>query len=192
MPLSPTTSLLFSWAARARLGFEAAPIQGWFERWEPYDTLTAPLSFRNACTWSATPGQVVLVEPWYADEGLTPIDRAVFAYALHPGLRGRAAARIGEHFVTRVAFLGTTPRPTVKLGDPLWDEHVVTVATSVEEAQGALPSRLRRLLAGWGFQGHIELRPGGAVVFQAGNAPDPAGYDRLLATTRAIVAAAVG
>jgi hypothetical protein len=113
------------------------------------------------------------------------------AFAVHPGLERRAAMRVGEHFLTRVAYIESAPPPTVQLGDATWDKHVVTLAASRSEAAAAFHRRLRKLLAGWGFQGHLELRPGGLVVHYAGLQPTPEGYDRLLRITREIVAKAV-
>jgi hypothetical protein len=181
------------WANRVRLGYEPHPDEEWFRRWEPHDALTPPTSFFNSCTWLAAPhpGHVVVVEPWYAPEDVDPLDRTVMAFAVHPGLKRRAAMRAGDHFVTRVAYLESPPPPTVKVGDPTWDAHAITLAASPSEAATAFHGRLRRLLAGWGFQGHVELRPGGIVVWYAGLKPIPDGYDRLLRITREIVAKAI-
>ena len=79
----------------------------------------------------------------------------------------------------------------MQVGDPVRDENVVTLAASAAEAEGGFHRRLRKLLSGWGFQGHVELRPGGLVVYYAGLKPIPEGYDRLLRITREIVGKAV-
>src|SRR5262249_18205895 len=129
--------------------------------------------------------------PWYASEGVDPLDRVVMGFAVHPGLRWRAAMRAGEHFVTRVAYIESPPPPTVQVGDPVWDQNAVTLAASGPEAEGGFHRRLRKLLSGWQFQGHVELRPGGLVVYYAGLKPIPEGYDRLLRITREVVGKAV-
>jgi hypothetical protein len=190
-PLGSTQ--IAQWAAQYRLGYEPMPEEAWFRRWEPHDTIAPPATFFNAATWLATPdpGHIVVVEPWYADEGVDPLDRVLLAFAVHPGLRFRASARAGEHFVKRVAFIESPPPPEVKVGDPTWDANVATFATTPEVAAGGFHRRLRKLLVGWGFQGHVELRPGGVVVFYAGLQPIPEGYDRLLRITREIVGKAV-
>jgi hypothetical protein len=182
-----------AWASRARLGYEPHPDEDWFRRWEPHDVIAPPGAFFNACTWLAAPdpGHVVLVEPWYALEDGEPLDRTVLAFAVHPALRRRAAMRVGGHFLTRVAYLESAPPPTVTLGDAIWDRHVVTLAASGSEAAAAFHPRLRALLAGWGFQGQIELRPGGLVVYDAGVKPIPEGYDRLLRIVRELMAKAI-
>jgi hypothetical protein len=179
------------WAAIHALGYEWHPRDDWFRRWEPYDTLAPPSHYYNACTRMAAPGHIVLVEPWYADEDVEPLERTILGFASHPGLIRRAAMRAGEHFNTRVAFLESPPPPTVKLGDPLWDAHVVTRAASALEASTAFHPRMRQLLAGWGFQGHIELRAGGLVVHQAGLRPVPDHYERLMRVVRELVMTAI-
>jgi hypothetical protein len=187
------SNAIAAWASRAGLAYEPTPDEAWFRRWEPHDAIAPPASFFNACTWYAKPepGHIVVVEPWYAAEDTDPLDRAVVAFAVHPALRWRAAMRAGEHFLTRVAYIESAPPPTVQVGDPLWDRNVVTLAASPSEASNAFHPRLRRLLAGWGFQGHLELRPGGLVAYYAGLKPIPEGYDRLLRITRDLVAAAI-
>jgi hypothetical protein len=118
----------------------------------------------------------VIVEPWYATDDGEPLERALLGFAMHPGITRRAAMRVGEHFMTRVAFLESPSPPQVRIGDALWDEHVTTFAASAEVAAAAFHPRLRKLLAGWGFQGHLELRArGGLVVHWAGLRPIPAG-----------------
>lgn len=193
MPTLPAgTAQIAQWSERAALGYEAFPDEAWFRRWEPHDAIAPPARFVNACTWLARPdpGHIVVVEPWYAEDD-EPLDRVVMAFAVHPMLRYRAAMRAGDHFVTRVAYIESPPPPTVKLGDPIWDENVTTLAMSEGDAQRGFHRRVRKLLAGWAFQGHVELRPGGMVVYYAGLKPIPEGYDRLLRITREIVAKAI-
>jgi hypothetical protein len=182
-----------AWATRARLPYEATPDEAWFRRWEPHDAITPPVCFFNSCTWNARPdpGHVVVVEPWYAAEGAAPLERSIVAFAMHPALRRRAAMRVGEHFLTRVAYIESAPPPTVQVGDAMWDRHVVTLAASPSEAASAFHPRLRGLLSSWGFQGQLELRPGGLVVHYAGLQPIPEGYERLLRIAREIVAKAI-
>ncbi len=197
-PLPPGSHAINDWARALRLAYAAYPDEDWFRRWEPHDTLAPPARFFNAVTWLAgpptpwgPPDHVVVVEPWYAGDDLDPLERSIVAFAVHPSFRRRAAMRVGEHFLTRVAFLESPPPPKVEIGDPLWDANVTTFAASSNEAAAAFHPRLRKLLAGWGFKGHIELRPGGVVVHYAGLSPIPDGYDRLFRMTREIVAKAV-
>jgi len=190
-PLPPGSALVQQWAAHAGLTYQTRPDETWFRRWEPHDTIAPPTLFFNSCTWVTQPGHVVLVEPWYAPEDAEPLERGVIAFAVHPGLERRAAIRVGEYFLTRVAFIESPPPPEVKLGDELWDTHVKTFARSARDAAMAFHPRLRKLLAGWGFQGHLELREGGLVVYYAGLQPTPEGYDRLLRITKDIVNKAV-
>jgi hypothetical protein len=179
------------WAGARRLGYAWRPDEAWFRRWEPHDTLTAATLFYNSCTANAGRSSVVLVEPWLAAEDMEPLDRTVLAFASHPGLYRRAAMRVGEHFLTRVAFLESPPPPTVTIGEKVWDQHVKTFAASSLEASAAFHPKVRRLLAGWGFAGHIELRPGGLVVHQAGLRPTPEHYERLWKTTVDVLNAAI-
>jgi hypothetical protein len=180
------------WASQRGLAYEAHPDDAWFRRWEPYDTMAPPTAYMSSCTWTTATGHVVLVEPWYAPEDAEPLERTVLAFATHPALVQRAAARVGEHFNTRTLFLENPPPPEVKLGDALWDAHAATFAASADDARAAFHGRLRRLLAGWGFQGHLELRAGGGlVVHAAGLAPTPDGYARLLQMANDVVDAAV-
>lgn len=191
LPLGSTR--IAQWAASAKLGYDPIPDETWFRQWEPHDAIAPPARFVNACTWLARPdpGHIVIVEPWYAADESDPLERVLMAFAVHPMLRHRAAMRAGDHFVTRVAYIESPPPPEVKLGDPLWDTNVTTLATSESEAARGFHRRVRKLLSGWAFQGHVELRPGGMVVYYAGLAPIPEGYDRLLRITREIVAKAI-
>lgn len=192
-PLPQGSTNIAEWAAAARLGYDPFPEEAWFRRWEPHDTIAPPTRFFNACTWMARPdpGHIVVVEPWYALEEMDPLERVVIAFAVHPALRARASIRAGEHFVTRVAYIESPPPPELTLGDPLWDANVTTFAASQHDAEVGFHRRLRKLLAGWGFRGHLELRPGGLVAYYAGLQPIPEGYDRLLRITREIVVRAV-
>lgn len=173
------------------LSYEARPDEAWFRQWEPFDTMAPPSAYLNACTRRTPDGHLVLVEPWYAPDDAEPLERTVLAFATHPAIVRRASARVGEHFNTRTLFLeGPPPRPT-KLGDALWDEHAATFAASPEEGRAAFHGRLRALLAGWGFRGHVELRAGGGLVLHvAGLPPTPEGYDRLAQSLVEVVAAA--
>jgi hypothetical protein len=155
--------------------------------------MVSPTAYYNACSWPAPPGSVTLVEPYTEDEDslVAPIDRTVIGFASHPGLRHSASMRAGEHFITRTQILIDPPPPLVEIGDPVWDQHVVTRASSVQEARAAFTTSLRDLLRGWGFTGHIELRPGGAIVHQAGLWPNPQGYEQLSRTLPQIVQAAL-
>jgi len=169
------------------------PNETWLRAWEPYDTISPPGQYLHAVTRTSPHGPYVLAEPWYAqDLDSEPLERTILAYATHPSLVRRAAMRVGEHFVTRVAYIESPPPPQVKIGDALWDQHVTTYAASPSEAAAAFPQRLRSMLASWGFQGHLEMRPGGLVVWMAGFRPVPEHYQRLLDAAREIVHAAVG
>jgi hypothetical protein len=146
----------------------------------------------NACSWAAHPGSATIVEPWTEDGLFEPMDRTLFAFVRHPNLRYGASMRVGEHFITRVAFLTDPPPPEVKLGDPVWDEHVVTRAASVEQAQRAFTPSLRQLLRNWGFRGHLELRPGGLIMHCADLKPTAQGYDAMMQRVKPVVDAAMG
>lgn len=100
--------------------------------------------------------------------------------------------RVGEHFLTRVAFIESSPPPKVAIGEKLWDQHVTTFAASGSEAARAFPPRLRNLLASWGFQGHLEVRPGGLTVYMTGLRPVVEHYQRMFGITREILHAIVG
>ena len=145
----------------------------------------------NSCSWPANPGSIALVEPWTEEDDFEPMDRTILGFVKHPGLRCRAAMRVGEHFITRVAFLENPPAPIVKIGDMVWDEHVVTRAASDNEASKAFTPSLRRLLQTWGFRGHLEMRPGGLVVHSAGYKPIAEHYQQLSVSIRQIVTAAL-
>ena len=192
MPLVPIGSdRVAAWAASRGLAYRANPDEQWFRAWEPFDTMAPPTLYLNACTWAQNPGQATIVEPWYAPEDGTPLDRTILAFASHPGLRYRASARAGEHFSTRVAFIESRPPPQITIGDALWDEHVTTLAISEEDGRRAFHRRLRRLLAGWGFSGHLELRQGGLVCHYAGLLPVARDYDRMLFIVRDLINAAI-
>lgn len=177
--LPPGSEAVAQWAASRRLGYEARPEDAWFRRWEPYDTMAPATVYYNAVTWTKSRLVVVLAEPWFAPEDGEPLERTLLGFASHPDLVRRAAARVGEHLLTRVAFIENARPPTVQVGDKLWDQHVATFAASGSEAAAAFNARLRKLLAGWGFHGHLEMRAGGVVMHFAGIYPEPRGYERL-------------
>jgi hypothetical protein len=181
-----------AWAHGNGLLWAPYPAESWFRHWEPYDTISPPGHYINSVTRTSPHGPYVCVEPWYASElNDEPLGRALLAYATHPSLMYRAAMRVGEHFVTRVAFIESPPPPKVTLGDAVWDEHVATFAASGSEAARAFPPRLRKLLASWGFQGHLEIRPGGLVLYMAGLRPIAEHYQRLLGLSREVLHAIV-
>jgi hypothetical protein len=191
LPLPPGSELVAHWARSRRLAYQGHPDETWFRRWEPYDTMVAPQHYFNACTWTAPAGHVVIVEPWTAPADMDPLERTLLGFATHRELYRRAAMRVGDPFLTRVAFLESPPPPRVTVGDKLWDEHATTFAASSSEAAVAFHRRLRRLLAGWGFVGHLELRPGGLCVHYDGIRPEPEQYDRMLRVVTEIVGAAI-
>ncbi|MBW2523128.1 MAG: hypothetical protein JRI23_03090 [Deltaproteobacteria bacterium] len=185
------TGPIAQWARRKRVAHQVRPEQGWFRKWEPFDTMISPTCFLNALSWPAPPGNVTLAEPWTEEGDEEPMDRTIIAFVSHPGLRLRASMHAGEHFITRVTFLEDPPLPEVQLGDPLWDQHVVTRGASVEEAAAAFHPALRQLLAGWGFQGHLELRPCGLVLHYAGLKPTPEHLSRMSRIVPEVVTAAL-
>jgi hypothetical protein len=180
------------WAFSRKLKYEANPDQGWFQHWEPFDMLVAPSHYYNACSWVSGSSTAVLVEPWTGLGDIEPVDRTVLAFANHPALHHRAAMRVGEHFLTRVAYLESPPPPEVKVGDPVWDGNVVTRATSPEAAAAAFHPGLRALLQTWGFRGHVELRPGGAVIYVAGVKPSADGYQQMSTIVTQLMSSALG
>lgn len=190
-PLPPGSDAIASWAARRRLGYEARPDGRWFRKWEPFDTMVSAEAYYNAVTWSVPGGTVTVAEPWIAPLDSEPLGRTLLFFAVHPGLTRRAAARAGEHFNTRVAYVENPPPPRVQLGEPTWDHHATTFAASPSEALAALPRAARELLLGWGFAGHLEVRPGGLVFNQIGIAPDPRPLDGMLAGMQTLVRAFV-
>ena len=192
-PTPHGSSVIAHWAGSRGLRYEPHPEEAWFRRWEPHDTIAPPSHFLNACTWSAAPhpGHVVLVEPWYAFDDMAPLDRTLMAFASHPSLGPRASIRGGEHFLTRVAFIESARPPEVEVGDPAWDALVTTFAVTPEMAMTAFHRRLRKLLLGWNFQGHLEMRAGGLVLHFAGLRPIQEDYDRLLRIVQQVVEKAI-
>lgn len=178
-PLPEGSAEVAAWARGRRLRLEPWPDQAWFNAWEPFDTMVAAEAWFNAASWSVPPGSATIAEPWHAPIDSEPVDRTALLFISHPGFVRRAAARGGEHFNTRVTYLENPPMPTVKLGDPTWDDHMLTLAASPSEAAAAFPKAARQLLASWRFNGHIEVRPGGLVVHFAGTRPVPEHLDRL-------------
>lgn len=191
IPLPAGSDAIAQWAAYRRLAYEAVPGEGWFRAWEPYDTMVAPQHYFNAVTWTAPRGHVVIVEPWTAPADTEPLERTLVGFATHQSLYRRAAMRVGEPFLTRVSFLESAPPPKVTVGDKVWDENVTTFAASQSEAAAAFHKNLRKLLAGWGFKGHLEMRAGGLCVHYEGLKPKPTHYERLMNIVNDIVGAAI-
>ena len=186
-PLPEGSADVAAWARGRRMKLEPWPDQAWLSAWEPFDTMVGAEAWFNAASWSVPPGSATIAEPWHALVDSEPVDRTALLFVTHPGFVRRAAARGGEHFNTRVSYLENPPMPTVKVGDPVWDEHMLTLAASPSEAAAAFPKGARALLASWRFSGHIEVRPGGLVVHFAGTRPMPAHLDRLFHATEALV-----
>ena len=191
LPRPRGSELIEQWAFRNGFTYQATPEAGWFDAWEPFETMVAPAAWFNAVSKPYRSGHITIAEPWLADEGFEPLDRALVAFAIHPRLRHKASARIGESFLTRVAYVGTSPPPKAFVGDRTWDERAVTFAPIGTDPGAALVPGLRKLLADWNFAGHIELRPRGMVLNVAGLRPEPENLDRLfqfvsLAVDRAV------
>ncbi len=187
-PLPAGSDRIAAWARSRRAAYEGMPNAEWFRAWEPFDTMVSAEAYLNSVSWAMPPGLVTVAEPWLAALDSEPLDRTLLAFVTHPAFRRRAAARGGEHFNTRVAFIENAPPPTVQIGDPVWDQHMVTFAASPSEAAAAFPEGARRLLASWGFTGHIEVRPGGLVIHFAGTRPEPEHLSRLAKAIPALVA----
>lgn len=193
MSALPEGAEQLAWLARQkRLTFEPRPNEDWFHAWEPFDTMVSAEHYVNAVSWSMPPGTVTAAEPWLADIAGEPIDRTLLVFVSHPAFTRRAAARAGEHFNTRVAYLESPPPPTVRIGDATWDAQVTTLAASASEAVAALPPGARRLLLSWRFTGHLEVRPGGFVVHFAGTRPTADHLGRLLGTVPELTRALLG
>ncbi len=192
-PMPPGSDRIARWAAANAFKYSPRPDPSWFQQWEPYDTIVSPTAYLNACMRSYHPGQrhVALVEPWVADEGFEPIDRTMLALVNHPALRWKVSARIGESFLTRVAFVSSPAPPAVKTGDEAWDQVANTFAWDQVHLTNGLTPKLRKLLLSWGFQGHLELRQGGLVLHVAGLHSAPEDLDRLLPFVHEVVSAAV-
>lgn len=181
------SEILQHYAMTRRFGYEARPDERWFRHWEPYDTMVSPEFWFNACTERTPFGTFVLAEPWTAGEGLDPIERTVVGFAQFQTPMRRAAIRVGEPFLTKVVYIEAPPPPQVKIGEPIWDEHVKTFARSPEEALQAFPPRLRELLRQRGFRGHLEIRPGGLIVHHEGLQATPNDYEATLRMTHEVV-----
>lgn len=178
--MPPGTDAIGMFARSRGMLFDPRPDERWFRHWEPHDTMVAPELWLNAVTERARRGTFVVAEPWTANEGFVPIERTVVGFAQIQGPQCRAAMRVGEPFLTRVAFLESAPPAQVELGDPTWDEHVTTFANAVDVARRAFPPALRELLRARGFRGHLEIRSGGFVVHHEGSLPTPHDYDLTL------------
>jgi hypothetical protein len=176
----PGSEQIAVWARQHRLRYESHPQEEWFRAWEPFDTMVSASAYFNAVSWALVPATFTIAEPWLAPLDSEPLDRTLLGFASHPGFQRWAAARGGDHFNTRVAYLENPPPPRVEIGDPRWDRFVATFAASPAEANAAVPIAARQKLAEWGFSGHLEVRPGGMVVHFAGLQPIPRDYERLL------------
>ncbi|HQP36031.1 MAG TPA: hypothetical protein PLI95_12665 [Polyangiaceae bacterium] len=168
------------WAARNGFNYQPVPDHEWFAAWEPFETMVAPPAWFNAVSGAYRSGHVTIAEPWLADEGFEPIDRTLVAFVVHPRLRGKASARVGESFLTRVAYVGSAPPPRAKVGDPRWDERATTYAPIGTEPGAVLLPGLRELLLAWRFEGHLELRPRGMILHVAGLHPNEESLDKLM------------
>jgi hypothetical protein len=190
-PAAPGSERIAAWARERGLQYRGFPDQQWFAAWEPYDTMIGAEAYLSSVSWALPPGTATIAEPWLAPLDAEPLDRTLLVFVSHPRFVRRAAARSGEHFNTRVAYLEAPPPPTVRLGDPAWDERVVTLAASPSEAAAAFPPAARRLLLEWRFSGHLELRPGGLVVHFAGLLPIPEHVAQLVRSVPGLVGALV-
>jgi hypothetical protein len=178
--LPPGSEQIDAWARLCGFPYRGFLEEAWFRAWEPFWVLISPLRYLNAVQAVVGRSQVILAEPWYADDGFLPERRSLFAFVSHPGLRYRAAARIGASSLTRVAFLGEL-RPTEQsTGDVEWDNLALTYAASPLDAVRAFTPSLRKLLLGWGFAGHLELKHGGLLLHLEDAQPVPYDLERVL------------
>jgi hypothetical protein len=176
----PGSDRIAAWALHRGFPYRAVPDEPWYRAWEPFWTLLSPLAYFNAVHVPSPQAQLVLVEPWYADDGFVPERRSLLAFLAHPALRHRAAARIGASKLTRVAFLGEPRPPEQSTGDTEWDHLALTLAASHLDAVRAFTPSLRKLLLGWNFEGHIEIMRGGLVLHLEDALPCPEDYERVL------------
>lgn len=180
-PVPPAGSeRIASWAHARGLPYQVTPEEPWFRSWEPFWVMVSPIHYFNAVRVQLGSAQVVLVEPWYAPDDLTPTQRALLVFLSHGSLKYRAAARVGAGPLTRVAFLGEARPREQFTGDPAWDDQAVTFAATPLEAVRAFTPSLRKLLLGWSFEGHVEMRPGGLVFHLASALPTASDFERLL------------
>jgi hypothetical protein len=180
-PPPPGSDQIGLWAYKRNLPYQPTPEPDWYRAWEPFLTMVSPARYHNAVQCPLGSSQVVLAEPWAAVGDLEPLGRTLMAFVTHGALRYRAAARIGGSHLTRVSFLGSAPPRQQSTGDTEWDNRAITFADTPLEAVRAFTPSLRKLLLGWDFEGHIEIRPGGLVFHLATSRPIPSDYERLLA-----------
>jgi hypothetical protein len=177
----PGSQAVARWAAGRRYAFQLAPDDAWYRSWEPLDTLLAPARYVNAVATSVRRAQLVVVEPWMAYGDDAPLARSLFAFVSHPRVRGRASMHVGQSHVTRVTFLHSPPPPKQRFGDGAFDEVAVAYAPAPGEMALAFPPTLLAFLRSSSFEGHLEVRYGGFVLYRTGLAPTPAGYEAVLA-----------
>lgn len=181
MPSPFDTPSIAAWAQQHGFPYLATPDDGWYRAWEPFWSMISPIRYLHAVRAQVGPEtQVVLVEPWYEDHGLTPTSRALLAFVSHPALQHRAAARLGAGPLSRVVFLGERPPKQQFTGDPAWDEAAATFADTPLEAVRAFTPSLRKLLLSWSFEGHLEIKHGGLVLHVASAQAVPHDYSRVL------------
>lgn len=171
---------LAAWARLRGVYCHGSPEDSWFRAWEPFWVLISPLRYFNAIQLRHGDTQTVLVEPWYAEDGFEPQRRSLFAFVSHHGLKYRAATRIGASKLTRVAFLGENKPQEQSTGDVEWDNVALTYAPSPLDAVRAITPSLRKLLLGWSFEGHLELKHGGLLLHLENAQPIPSDCERVL------------
>ena len=185
--LPPGSDAIAAWARGHRLPYQPAPEPSWYRAWEPFDTIVAPGRYYNAVEIAVAGGRAIVVEPWASLDDTPPLDRTIVAFVTHPELHHRASAKVGDTFLTRVAYVGQTPPRQQTTGDVEWDHVAVTYAATPLEAVRAITPSLRKLLLGWGFAGHLEIREGAMLFHLADARPTPADYDRVARWIPAVI-----
>ena len=79
-----------------------------------------------------------------------------------------------------VAFLGENRPQEQSTGDTEWDNVALTYAPSPLDAVRAVTPSLRKLLMGWSFEGHLELKHGGLLLHLENALPVPSDCERVL------------
>lgn len=180
MSAPPDSEQIAAWARLRGVPYFKYPDELWFRAWEPFWVLISPLHYFNAVRFHHGDTQVILVEPWFCEDGFEPQQRSLFAFVSHYGLKYRAAARIGASSLTRVAFLGENKPQEQSTGDIEWDDLAITYAPSHLDAVRAITPSLRKLLREWSFRGHLEFKHGGLLLHIEDAQPIPSDCERVL------------
>jgi hypothetical protein len=159
------------WAASRGYTLGMTPDPAWYQAWKPFVYLFHFTRVGRELRGVFQDTGVFLVEAYDPDplKQASGADCALCGFITSPRLACRAAIRsklgggVMNELKSGLGALFSQPSQGSVLGDPTFEARFDVSAPSRDDAHRALPVPLRQQLLGSGWQGIIEIRPGGLL-----------------------------